>query len=221
MHTDQARRLITLHDNLDRSLLNLRNAGAMSTDDPRATELLEEAGDAYAESLVALFSEQVPIRTAHSGGEVIPTTPPADGDPPPLEAPPVETPTPAQPTGSAAGAEDPAPAGGQVQPEADRGTPAEGREPVEVPEFAAGKAAWIVLDGAGAGYIVDGVEGVIEGSVAVRLTTEGSFRGEDFPSGATISVPTDALTLNRPDNAPSVDVRAAEASGQGNTPASA
>jgi hypothetical protein len=221
MNTDQARHLVTLHDNADRAIANLRNANAMATDDPRSTELLEEAGDAYAESLVALFSEQVPIRTAHSGGEVIPSAPPADdGDPPPLEAPPVDTP-PAQPTGAAAGAEDPAPAGGQVQPEADRGTPAEGREPVEVPEFAAGKAAWIVVDGAGAGYIVDGVEGVIEGNVAVCLTTEGSFRGEDYPSGATISVPTDALTLNRPDNAPSVDVRAAEASGQGNTPASA
>lgn len=51
MNTDQARRIIALHDNAERALANLRNAGAMSTDDPRATEMLESAGDAYAEAI--------------------------------------------------------------------------------------------------------------------------------------------------------------------------
>lgn len=58
MNTDQARRLVALHDNYDRALGNLRNANAMSSDDPRATELLEEAGDAYAGALAALVSDQ-------------------------------------------------------------------------------------------------------------------------------------------------------------------
>jgi hypothetical protein len=58
MNADQARRLITLHDNADRALANLRNANSMSTDDPRATELLETAGDAYAEWIKAIWGAQ-------------------------------------------------------------------------------------------------------------------------------------------------------------------
>ena len=47
MKTDQARAILAAADNRDRALANLRNAAAMSTDDPRATEMLESAGDAY------------------------------------------------------------------------------------------------------------------------------------------------------------------------------
>lgn len=58
MDIDQARKLVALHENADRALLNLRNANAMATDDPRAPELLSEAGDAYAEAMTALLTEQ-------------------------------------------------------------------------------------------------------------------------------------------------------------------
>lgn len=61
MNTDQGRRLVTLHDNAERALANLRNANSMSTDDPRATELLETAGDAYAKANAALFTEQTKV----------------------------------------------------------------------------------------------------------------------------------------------------------------
>ena len=47
MDIDQARRIATAHDNFDGALANLRNAAAMPTDDPRAKELLEKAGDSY------------------------------------------------------------------------------------------------------------------------------------------------------------------------------
>lgn len=106
MQTDQARRIIALHDQHDRALANLRNAAAMSTDDPRATELLEEAGDAYAEATANL---------ARGSAEAF------------------ERATELQPSGSAPGAEDPATGASQVQPEADRGTPAEARETIPVP----------------------------------------------------------------------------------------
>lgn len=89
MNTEQARRIIALHNNHDRALANLRNAGAMSTDDPRAIELLESAGDAYAASLADLLTEQErtcrPLLkafvTAPSGPET-PSKPSADPEPP-------------------------------------------------------------------------------------------------------------------------------------------
>lgn len=61
MNIDQARRLIALHDNADRALANLRNAGAMASDDSRSTEMLESAGDAYAAALSELEAMQTAI----------------------------------------------------------------------------------------------------------------------------------------------------------------
>jgi len=61
VNTDQARRLIALHENYDRALLNLRNAEAMAGDDPRSAELLEEAGDSYAGALAELVREQAGV----------------------------------------------------------------------------------------------------------------------------------------------------------------
>jgi len=61
MNTDQARRIVALHDKADRALANLRNANSMSAEDPRATELLEGAGDAYAEATTALYDEQAEV----------------------------------------------------------------------------------------------------------------------------------------------------------------
>jgi hypothetical protein len=61
MNTDQARRIITLHDNAERALANLRNAGAMSTDDPRATEMLESAGGAYLGAIASLHAEEAEL----------------------------------------------------------------------------------------------------------------------------------------------------------------
>lgn len=119
MHTDQARRIITLHDNADRALANLRNAGAMSTDDPRAAEMLESAGDAYAESIAALCAEEAEIIGEYRADR---------------QATVVESPGPGQPAPSAPGAEgSPAPSA-QVQPEAKRGTNAEARETIPVPK---------------------------------------------------------------------------------------
>lgn len=66
MNIDQARRLVTLHDNVDRALANLRNANSMASDDPRAPELLSEAGDAYAEALTALYTEQAAVVSGHT-----------------------------------------------------------------------------------------------------------------------------------------------------------
>lgn len=177
MRTDQAQRLVTLHDNADRALANLRNAAAMSREDPRATELLEEGGDAYAETLVALTEAQDAIIDAS-----------------------------APPEGGLLDSEDRA-----REAAAGVGYP-EGYEP--------GKAAWIVGGDAddgnfGAGIIVDGVGGVVEGNVALRLTAPAKFRGQEFPEGATISVPTTTLTLEQPEGAPSVDVTASEKSGEG------
>lgn len=159
MNTDQARRLITLHDNADRALANLRNAGAMSSDDPRATEMLESAGDAYAEATKHL---------AHGSAEAFESA---------LEAAvasekPVEPGPPTQPSGSAPGAED--------------------SQLVQI----------VPGEGSGAGFVEANVEGIAEGNVAVRLTTAGVFRGEQFPEGATISVPVKALTLEQPEDAP-------------------
>lgn len=48
MNTDLARQIIDAHARYDSALANLRNAGAMSTDDARAESILESAGDAYA-----------------------------------------------------------------------------------------------------------------------------------------------------------------------------
>lgn len=67
MNTDQARHIVALHDDADRALANLRNAAAMATDDPRAPELLERAGDAYAEAMAALCAEQFALRVEREG----------------------------------------------------------------------------------------------------------------------------------------------------------
>lgn len=70
MNTEQARKLVNLHDNADRALLNLRNANSMATDDPRAPELLSEAGDAYAEAQAALIDEQAVVVQPHMKASV-------------------------------------------------------------------------------------------------------------------------------------------------------
>lgn len=70
MDNDQARKLVALHDNADRALLNLRNANSMATDDPRAPELLSEAGDAYAEAHAALLDEQAKVVQPHMKARV-------------------------------------------------------------------------------------------------------------------------------------------------------
>lgn len=175
MDTEQSRRLITLHDNADRAVLNLRNAGAMSTDDPRATELLEEAGDAYAEAFTALFTEQE--RVCH----------------PLLKASSVTGPE------SHAG-----PTGVPGQPE--------GFEP--------GKAAWIVKDGHGAGFI-EARGDMTEGFLPVRLTTDAHFRDQDFPEGATIAVAVDCLSLEAPADAASAAEGGGDGTGEGSGTASA
>lgn len=120
MDTEQARQLITLHDNADRALLNLRNAGAMSSDDPRATELLETAGDAYAESIKAIWGAQSAL-VEPSLTDVVRAT--AGVEPAPAPDPV------AQPAGKAPGAETPA-GGGQVQ-NAEGKTNAEAPAPAE------------------------------------------------------------------------------------------
>lgn len=61
MHTDKAREIIAAHATVDRALANLRNAGAMTTDDPKAQELLERAGDSYASAYAALYCLQVEV----------------------------------------------------------------------------------------------------------------------------------------------------------------
>lgn len=167
MDTEQARRLITLHDNADRALLNLRNAGAMSTDDPRARQLLEEAGDAYAESHAVLLAEQE--RVCHPLLKM-----PATG------------------------------------PESHPG-------PTGVPGpddwSAPGKGVQIIPgEGSGAGFVEANVEGIADGNVAVRLTTPGALRGEQFPEGATVSVPLDCLT---PADAASATETGSGGSGEG------
>jgi hypothetical protein len=129
VNTDQARRIVALHDDADRALANLRNAAAMATDDPRAPELLERAGDAYAEAITELDSAQTAIVLRHGVDE-------RDlfgAEDRARQALAGVSQVPAQPSRSAPGAEDPQPASGQVQPEAERGTPAEVRETVPVP----------------------------------------------------------------------------------------
>lgn len=167
MDTTQARRIITLHDNADRALANLRNAGSMMTDDPRAPQLLEEAGDAYAEAFAALFTGQERVCHPLLKAVVTPTDPSA--------APPV-----------------------------DDGPLAPGKG-VSINEGA----------GSGAGFVEADVEGIAEGNVAVRLTTAGAFRGEQFPEGATISVPVASLV---PADAASAAETASGGSGQGEAP---
>lgn len=64
MDTDQARALLAANLAKRRALVNLENAAAMASDDPRSTELLETAGDTYAEALATLRNadlEAVPI----------------------------------------------------------------------------------------------------------------------------------------------------------------
>jgi hypothetical protein len=150
MDNDQARKLVALHDNADRALLNLRNANGMATDDPRAPELLSEAGDAYAEAYLELLTAQMilipnaPLKVAGDVGE----------------APTADYP--------------------------------EGFEP--------GKAAWIVQDGEGAGFIADPSEcpPVDRGHVVLRLTTGATFHGESYAEGEFLTLLPSALSLEAP-----------------------
>lgn len=100
MDNDQARKLVALHENADRALLNLRNANGMATDDPRAPELLSEAGDAYAEAIRALWAEQSQIvegpGESTDQGELDPESPseaPSAAQPPADASTEAETPT--------------------------------------------------------------------------------------------------------------------------------
>lgn len=54
MDTEQCRQIVAAHAAKDRSLANLRNAAAMSVEDAGATELLERAGDTYAQAVADL-----------------------------------------------------------------------------------------------------------------------------------------------------------------------
>lgn len=170
MQTDQSRRLVTLHDNADRALANLRNANSMSTDDPRATELLEEAGDAYAEAMAALFTEQIAVcapylKATSIAEEMFDEAAAAD-----LSA-----------------------------------------------DFEPGKAAYIVEDGHGAGFIEDRGD-MNEGYLPLRLTTDAHFRGQDFDEGHTIAVAVDCLSLEAPADAASVAETGTDGSSDGETP---
>jgi len=119
MDTEQGRAIVAAHDNFDRALANIRNAVAMSTDDPRATELLESAGDAYAEAAANLDAVQSAVLP--SRGEVVAIAP----DPEPA--------APAGPGGKAPGAEEPASNGASQQGASTGGTAAEGGKPPEPP----------------------------------------------------------------------------------------
>lgn len=69
MHTDQARQIIAAHDTVDRCLANLRNAGAMTADDPKSQELLERAGDSYAVGVGNLLALQAEVGVFPEFGE--------------------------------------------------------------------------------------------------------------------------------------------------------
>jgi hypothetical protein len=105
----------------------------MSTDDPRATELLETAGDAYAASIAAIWGEQSKLvyERVDVEGDVLAES--VTEDKLRQEAmrevglTPATSPT--QPTGTAPGAETPA-GGGQVQ-NAEGKTNAEAPAPAE------------------------------------------------------------------------------------------
>ena len=119
MNTEQARSIIAAEDARDRALANIRNAGAMSTDDPRATELLEEAGDAYAVATANLEEAKSGAIAAARRGEMAEVPPEAGsngdvGQPGPA-APGAEAPTGSAPPEAAAKA----PAGGSADTQAD------------------------------------------------------------------------------------------------------
>lgn len=91
MDTEQARSIVAQHDTKNRALLNLRNAAAMSSDDPRATEMLENAGDAYAaaqtklaevnaRASAALNPYELPQADIHAADVGEAPTAPAGGD---------------------------------------------------------------------------------------------------------------------------------------------
>jgi hypothetical protein len=54
MDTEQARAILRANEAKTQALRNLENAARMSTDDARAKEMLEAAGDAYANAVAAL-----------------------------------------------------------------------------------------------------------------------------------------------------------------------
>lgn len=54
MDTKQSRSILAAIEAKARAETNLRNAAAMASDDPRSTELLESAGDTYAEAVLDL-----------------------------------------------------------------------------------------------------------------------------------------------------------------------
>lgn len=56
METQQARDIVNAHANKDTALRNLVNATAMADDDPRSIEMVEAAGDQYAEATAALLN---------------------------------------------------------------------------------------------------------------------------------------------------------------------
>lgn len=105
MDTQRARDITAAHDAQDRSVANLRNAVAMSADDPRATQLLEEAGDAYAVSTKRLLELQVDtietIDAAALAAEQAATGPVGSGEGP------TGVPGPSGPSGAADGASGP------------------------------------------------------------------------------------------------------------------
>lgn len=76
MDTQQARDIVSAHANKDTALRNLVNATAMADDDARSTEMVEAAGDQYAEATAALIDldlavaqqvEEAKVETAPEG----------------------------------------------------------------------------------------------------------------------------------------------------------
>lgn len=173
MDQTQARHLVQLHDLADRALANLRNANAMAVDDPRAAELLEEAGDAYAESITALDDEQRAVIAARQRGDLTPVA---------------DLPADAEPAASANGRSG--------------------------PEFAPGTAAWIVTEGTGTGFVADR-DDVTEGFVPLRLTSDATYKGDNYPEGATIAVAVSDLSSTDPAGAASGAETAGAGSGEG------
>lgn len=131
MTTEKAREILDAVEAQERALNNLRNAASMGEDEPRATQLLEEAGDAYAAATVRLATIQVPLRSVTPLDEDVSDA--AEGAEPPPPA--TETPQGAQTPPLAA-----APADGATSPPADPGT-AEGAEASEADPPASPPAA--------------------------------------------------------------------------------
>lgn len=127
MQTEQSRAILAAVEARDRAVNNLRNAVAMSVDDPRAKQLLEEAGDSYAaaverlegidRSVVGPRADLFAVTSIAPPGDPAsaPETPPAAPSapqggqaPPPAVTPPEGAPVPPADPGVAPGAEAPA-----------------------------------------------------------------------------------------------------------------